>query len=409
MTNKLYEENSLLKTCAAEVVACDELGKGLFGVELTQTVLFPEGGGQLSDKGALVLPDGTRLPSAHSREVKTEAGVRVLHEVPSAVAVGTPVTVELDWTSRLDHMQQHTGEHILSWAFWKLYGLNNIGFHMSERLVTIDLDKEITAEQAAKAEDLANQELWADKPISMSYQPAAEAMQLPMRKKNTKLTGPVRVVAVEGGDVCTCCGTHPPRTGLVGLIKITKFYKHKGGTRVEFLCGRWALEDARAKMLVAQEASNLLSTSEEHVVEGLTKLQSEVAALRAKVREALLAAQAQTIAQLLAAPPTDSAGNKVLVAVEADYDPLAAKKMMQHLSDVPGAVVAVIYQNGERVNYAFGLGEGAQANCREMIAQANALFGGKGGGRPEGAQGGAALTPDWQEMAAQLKAWLLAQ
>ena len=141
-------------------------------------------------------------------------------------------------------MQQHCGEHILSYAFFKLFGANNVGFHMNERFVTIDLDKEVTLEEAFQAEDMANRHIWEDRPVTVSYLPHTEVNKLPMRKKNEKLTGILRVVAVQDGDVCTCCGTHPTSTGVVGLVKITKIEKHKGGTRVEFLCGRWALEDA---------------------------------------------------------------------------------------------------------------------------------------------------------------------
>ena len=401
MTRKLYEEDALLKECAGVVTACVQLQEG-WGLELDQTVLFPEGGGQLSDTGWL-LPEGAeeKLLSKHSLEKQG----RILHQVEKPLDVGTKVQVLLNWTDRLDHMQQHCGEHLLSYAFWKLYGCNNIGFHMSERLVTIDLDKEITAEQADKAEDFANGQIWENRPVTVSHVPHTDLDKYVMRKKNEKITGLLRIVTIKDSDICTCCGTHPPFTGMLGLIKITKFEKYKGGSRVEFLCGRWALEDARAKMRYIQEVSNLLSTKEELVCASVTKLKAEVGELREKLREKTTALQQIELETLLAKPPRDSQGNLVLTAVEADYDPKAAKSMLQKLT-VPKAVAAVIYQNGERVNYMFSLGEGAEADCKVIIAKANELFGGKGGGSPRFAQGGGTVSKDWQQKAGLLVEFL---
>ena len=460
MTEKLFEADALLKECTATVTGCEKLTDG-FGIELDRTVLFPEGGGQLSDKGWLVpeelanIPNlGDSLKDVGTAAVKTGAGLgalagqivgsvvkeaaaavsgakdamqaavqkfaglpvtyveetkdgRILHHTDKDLRVGSKVQVKLDWTTRLDHMQQHTGEHILSYAFWKLYKLNNIGFHMSERLVTIDLDQEITLEQAYAAEDFANREIWANKPISISYMPHTEVAKLTMRKKNTKLTGMLRIVAVQDGDICTCCGTHPPFTGTIGLIKITKFEKHKEGSRVEFLCGRWALEDVRKKVHYITEASNMMSTKEENVCAGIAKFKEDATVLREQLRQKTQALQAGELETLLKNPPLDSKGNKVLVAIEDNYDPKAAKTLYQKLTAVEKAVVAVMYANGPRVNYMFGLGQGAQGDCKALIAKANEMFGGKGGGKPEAAQGGAAVTTDWQTKAAALKDMLL--
>ena len=151
-----------------------------------------------------------------------------------SLAVGSTVKAVVDGVVRLDHMQQHCGEHILSYAAWKLFGANNIGFHMSEGLVTIDLDKELTPDELAQTEDFANREIWLDKPISVSYVPHTALDNYTMRKKNTRLTGTLRLVSVEDGDICTCCGTHPNRTGAVGSIRIISAEKHKQGQRISF-------------------------------------------------------------------------------------------------------------------------------------------------------------------------------
>ena len=403
MTEKLYEADAMLKECTATVAESVAIKDG-FGIILDKTVLFPEGGGQLSDKGSLVVDDKTTLPVTYVEETKDG---RILHHTAKELPAGTKVQVKLDWTVRLDHMQQHTGEHILSYAFWKLFQANNIGFHMSEGLVTIDLDKEVTLEQAYKAEDFANQEIWANKPINISYMPHTEVAKLTMRKKNTKLTGMLRIVAVKDGDICTCCGTHPPFTGTIGLIKITKIEKHKEGTRVEFLCGRWALEDVRKKVHYITDASNMMSTKEENVCAGISKFKEEITALRESLRQKTQLLQASELEELLKNPPVSAKGNKILFVVEDNYDPKSAKSLYQKLTAQEKTITTVIYKNGERVNYMFGLGTGATGDCKQYIAKANELFGGKGGGKPDSAQGGAAISADWQAKAKTLKEYML--
>jgi len=399
MTEKLFERDSNLKTCEATVLECEQAPQG-FAVVLDRTVLFPEGGGQLSDTGTI---NGAAVK--HVRETKE----KIIHECAAEFPVGSKVTVQVNWTDRLDHMQQHCGEHILSYAFFKLFGANNVGFHMNERLVTIDLDKEVTLEEAFQAEDLANRHIWEDRPVTVSYLPHTELEHLPMRKKNEKLTGILRVVAVQDGDVCTCCGTHPTSTGVVGLVKITKIEKHKGGTRVEFLCGRWALEDARKKMRYIQEAANMLSTKEEKVCEGIERLEDEISELKEKLRAAVKQIQEAEIITILEEAPVNSAGCKIAAAVKDGYEPKDAKTLFGKLTDVPNTVVAVIYHNGERVNYMFGLGDGAAGDCKAIIAKANEIFGGRGGGKKESAQGGAPYADDWKEKAEKLIAELKAE
>lgn len=394
MTEKLYERDSNLKTCEATVLECEPATQG-YAVVLDRTVLFPEGGGQLSDTGTI---NGAQV--SHVRETKE----KIIHNCAAEFPVGSTVTVQVNWTDRLDHMQQHCGEHILSYAFWKLYGANNVGFHMNERMVTIDLDKEVTLEEAFRAEDFANRQVWEDLPVTVSYLPHTELAGLPMRKRNEKLTGILRVVAVQDGDVCTCCGTHPTSTGVVGLIKITRIEKHKGGTRVEFLCGRWALEDARKKMRCIQDAGNMLSTKEEKVCEAIGRLEAEIAGLKEKLRAAMAQLQESEIQSLLQEAPVNAAGCKVLVSVKEEYEPKAAKTLFGKMTDIPNTVAAVIYRSGERVNYMFGLGPGAPGDCKAIIARANEIFGGKGGGKKESAQGGAPCTEGWKAKAEQLAA-----
>ena len=398
MTEKLYEQDSFLKECEATVEECETAPEG-YAIVLDRSVLFPEGGGQLSDTGA--------INGAPVTAVKEWKG-KIINYCRQAFPVGSKVKVTLDWQTRLDHMQQHCGEHMLSYAFWKLCGANNVGFHMGERLVTIDLDKEVTLEEAMKAEDFANRQVWDNRPVTVCYKPHTEVARIPMRKKNEKITGMLRLVSIEGSDICTCCGTHPAATGTVGLIKITRMEKHKAGTRVEFLCGRWALEDARRKMLWIQEAGNHLSTSEDKVMAAIGKMEGEIASLKEQLRAKTGQLQEGEVQALAAGAPVNQAGCKVLVAVEDGYDPKSAKSLLNRLTAIPGSVAAVVYHSGDRVNYLFGLGEGARGDCKAAVQKANELFSGKGGGKPASAQGGGAYSKDWRDKAEELKKFLQA-
>lgn len=397
MTEKLYEGNSFLKECDATVTACESAPDG-YAIVLDRTVFFPEGGGQLSDTGTL---DGAAVTDVQERNGE------IIHHCQAAFPVGAKIKAVVNWQARLDHMQQHCGEHLLSYAFWKLFGANNVGFHMSDRLVTIDLDREVTWEQAMQAEDFANGQVWDDRPITVCYKPHTEVATIPMRKKNEKITGLLRLVSIEGGDICTCCGTHPAATGTVGLIKVARLEKHKGGTRVEFLCGRWALEDARRKMEWIQAAGHHLSTSEDKVLDAIGKMEGEIASLKEQLRTKIGELQEGEVRVLVANAPVNQAGSKVLVAVEDGYDPKSAKAMLGKLTAIPGSVAGVVYHSGDRVNYLFGLGEGGQGDCKAAVQKANELFRGKGGGKPSSAQGGGTYSPDWQEKAEALKQFLL--
>ena len=400
MTEKLYENDSLARECKAVIMSCESDGE-LYDIILDRTVLFPEGGGQLSDTGRIE-SDGTTVAVLHG----VEKNGTVIYSCDGPLTPGNTVMVYLNWQRRLDYMQQHCGEHILSYAFWKLFGVNNIGFHMSERMVTIDLDQEITWEQAALAENDANNEIWQNKAVHVSYTTAEKAARLTMRKKNERIQGPVRVVAIENGDVCTCCGTHPPYTGMIGIIKIIKMIRHHGGMRVEFLCGRWAFEMIRSDIQYIEEAGNLLSTKEPLVCKGIRRLQEEMSMLREEVRQKTEALQLREMDNILAGRVTDNQGNAILTVLEDSYTPQAAKMLLQKLMAVERAVAAIVYRQGERIYYLFGLGPGAQADCRTYIKMANALFNGRGGGSPALCQGSAPVFPEWKQQTKEAFAFL---
>ena len=395
-TKRLFDENVMQRECEAVVVRTEPYHEG-YAVVLDQTVFFPEGGGQLSDTGTLTAGEKA-LPVKHVHEKAGE----IFHETKEPLAPGTKVVAKIDWPVRFNHMQQHCGEHMLSYAFYKLFGAHNVGFHMSADMVGIDLDREVDWQQALQAERFTNREIQEDRPVTTKLVPAEEAAKMNLRKFNDKLTGILRIVTVEGSDSCTCCGTHPTSSGMVGLVKIFKVEKHKEGSRISFLCGREALERVEQYMLAALDASNLLSIKETELPDGIARLQQEKKELGERLTECTGKLLEYRIEEMKAHPATTEAGHAKFVFLESDMTPKEAKALAKRLGEIPEAFSAIFYQNGERLNYMFLATDGAAVNCQQVIRTVNEAFGGRGGGRPESCQGSAICPADWREKAEKL-------
>lgn len=401
MTLKLYENDSLLKCCEVVVTACTERD-GHFLVELDQTVFFPEGGGQLSDKG--------KLGPATVSHVSEKDG-HIYHECDQALAVGTKLQAVLDWPVRLDRMQQHLGEHLLSYACWKLFQANNIGFHMNEDLVTIDLDKELTEEELLQAELLTNEIIWEDRPVHVDYLDSTEAVKLKdkMRKFNSRLTGILRIVSVEDADICTCCGTHPPRTGMLGSVKVVRHEKHKGGCRVEFLCGRRALLDADLKNKTLLTAAAGLSVKPEQVPASIERVKSEAQAALEAAKSKLLAGLLAELQSRYEAAPKLADGTKLLLLPMDGYDAKDIKALLPKVTALPQVITILAAAQPERLSYAVALGAETAGDCRAVIKLLNTACDGRGGGKSDCAQGGAPFCADWQQRLQGVVEQLLAQ
>lgn len=389
MTVKLFENNSLLKECTATVTACTEK-EGRYLVELDQTVFFPEGGGQLSDKG--------KIADVIVSHVSEKDG-HIYHECDKPLEVGAEVKAVLDWRVRLDRMQQHLGEHLLSYACWKLFKANNIGFHMNEDDVFIDLDKELTEEELLKAELYTNEIIWENRPVHISYMDSTEAVKLKdkMRKFNSKLTGTLRIVSVEDADICTCCGTHPPFTGMLGSVKVIRHEKHKGGCRVEFVCGGRALADADKKNSTLLTVAQGLSVKPEQVPDALAKLKADLLAQLDDVKSKLLKIEEAQLQELYENAPTNAAGTKILAVPLDGHDAKDIKVFLPKATALEHTICLLVAAKPERISYAAALGAATEGDCRVLIKLLNEAFGGRGGGKSDCAQGGADYCVDWQE------------
>ena len=273
---KLYLRDAASLVCDAVVVSCTAREDGTFDVETDRTPFFPEGGGQRSDVGTI----------GQSRVLHCfEVNGTVWHRTDKSFTVGESVRLAVDARTRRLYTQQHTGEHLLSFAYAHLFGAENVGFHMAETLVTIDLDRELTDEQIAQGEAFANEMVWADRPIRIFTVEADALSDLPLRKKNEKLRGEVRIVEIEGGEMCTCCGTHFTHTAPVGLIKVLEHTRYKQGCRIAFVCGalalRWFTEENRELRRTAAK----LSVKTDGVYDALLRREEQTAQLLHLLRE----------------------------------------------------------------------------------------------------------------------------
>lgn len=386
MTEKLYENNALLQSCISKVLNCTEK-EGKYLVELDKTVFFPEGGGQLSDKGT--------LGEAKVSYVFEKEG-HIYHECDRELQTGSEVRAVLDWKVRLDRMQQHLGEHLLSYACWKMFGANNVGFHMHEDLVAIDLDKELTMEELLQAEMLTNEIIWENRPVKVSYLDSEDAAKLPMRKFNSKLKGLLRIVAVQDADICTCCGTHPPYTGMVGPVKVIRSDKHKQGVRVEFACGRRAMIDADTKNNVLLKTAASMSVKPEQVYDGVLRLKNELAAAQEIIKNKTEQLLRYTMQKALEQAQAKADGTKVIGVLTDDSKNI--KPLITMAGGYADSISVILAVQQDRLSYAVTSGQAAGADCRPYIKILNDKFQGRGGGKPDCVQGGAPFCENWRAL-----------
>jgi len=264
MTRLYYEDSMLLSFDAT--VASVELSGDTTRVRLDATAFYPTSGGQPFDQGVL---GGANVVDVIDDEVTGE----IIHVVAGAApfAVGDTVHGEIDRARRLDHMQQHTGQHILSAAFDRLLSVRTVSFHMGAASSTIDLAREVSAAEIERAVAEANRVVFDDRPVGIRYATDAEAAAMPLRKESQR-AGVLRLVEVLDFDLSACGGTHVPRTGVIGLIVVTGTERFKGGSRVSFLCGGRALGGYNALRDVTTSASRSLSVGVAELPDAVTRL-----------------------------------------------------------------------------------------------------------------------------------------
>lgn len=389
MTERLYYHNSFLYDFVAaleEVRTVD----GRSALVLDRTVFYPTSGGQVFDTGWLELEplESERrlfLPKLRVIEVVDAEDGAILHFIEGSVPEGAVrVRGFVDVDRRRDHMQQHSGQHLLSAAFVELLQMPTVSFHMGEESCTIDLDaKSLSAEQVRKAEARANEVILQDRPVAVHFVSPEKAREMGVRKLPPAERDELRLVEIRDFDLCACGGTHVKSTGQVGSILCRKVEKVKQGFRVEFVCGERAVRTARKDYETLVESGALFSTHVWEVPASIRKLLDENKAA-VKTQHKLL----EEIAELRAAQMIAAAGSaKVIAQVITDRDLVFVKLLAQKLTQSLG-VVALLGAGVGQAALVFAQSPGSPNDMGALMKDALAKLGGRGGGNKDLAQGG---------------------
>ena len=380
MTSRLYYHDSLKTSFEATVISSIPVDD-VHRVVLDRTAFYPTSGGQPHDTG--------RLAGLPVVDVVDE-GDEIVHVVQGAIAAGATVEGVIDWPRRLDHMQQHTGQHMLSAAFDRLSGARTVSFHLGDDASTIDLAREVTPAATAAAELEANRIIWEDRLISVRFASEDEAARLPLRKEPVR-TGPLRLVEVTDFDLSACGGTHVTSAGMVGQIAVAASERFKGGSRVTFVCGGRAIALVRRWREVLGASTRALSIGTPELPAAIERLRADV-----KTQGRTIGLLQDELAGYQAAVFRDAAetiGPLRGVLRSTDRDGAALKTLAAAVVQAPG-LVAVLTGAGRPVPVVAARSADVTVDLGAWMQRAVAALGGRGGGRPEFAQGGLAADPD---------------
>ena len=369
---KLYYADSHLKDFSAVVTGCEAV-KGGWAVTLDATAFYPTGGGQECDLGI--------LGSARVLDVK-EQGENILHLCDTPLEVGAEVTGTIDWERRFDHMQQHSGEHLVMGQIYQKFGYHNVGFHMGGHLVTIDLDGPVTWEDLMEIERRTNQIICRNIPVKTWY-PSPE--ELPNVKYRTKkqLPWPVRIVEFGGEDVCACCGTHVKSTGEIGLVKFVSCVKFKEGVRIEMASGRRATELYQQIFEQNRQVSQTFSA----------KILETGSAAR-KFNDMLTQEKYRAIGlqrKIFGAIAQSYAGRERAVHFEADLQPGQVRELADAIAEKTDT--AIVYSGCDATGYSICILSKTQ-DTRALGKAVNTALNGRGGGKPGAFQGSLKATKE---------------
>jgi alanyl-tRNA synthetase len=376
MTDRIYYTDAMARAFDAGVTGVAPADGGL-AVTLDRTAFYPTSGGQPFDTGVV---GGVRVLDT------VDAGDDIHHIVDGPLVVGARVRGEIDWARRFDHMQQHTGQHILSAAFDRLFGVRTVSFHLGAGTSTIDLQREVSPVEIERAEAEANTVVFADRPVTIRFASDEEAAQLPLRKEPAR-TGRLRLVEIADCDLSACGGTHVPSAGMVGLIAVTAWERFKGASRVGFACGDRARREHGRLRDTVSAAMRAASVSADEIVPALERLVAEGKASGRAVRRLQEEVAASRAAALRAdAAPTGGPYLRVLKAIPG-WDAAALKMLAAAVVSEPGLVV-VLVGDGQPAPVVVARSADVTLDAGAWMKRATAELGGRGGGRPELAQGG---------------------
>jgi alanyl-tRNA synthetase len=407
MTDRLYYDDSFLHEFDAEVIEVQPANSAELrsSVTLDRTAFYPTSGGQVFDTGYIVPAQASaRLDRLRIVEVADADDGRILHylEGESQLKSRDRVHGIVDIDRRRDHMQQHSGQHVLSAAFVSLFNMSTVSFHMGGESCSIDLDtRGVSPAQVEAAESLANDVIRHDRKVSIRYVTREEAKELGLRKLPPAERDRLRLIEIEDFDLSACGGTHVAVTGQIGCILLRKTEKVRQGWRVEFVCGNRAISTARRDYVALAEAAGLCSSGLWELPQQIRKLKDDSRAAR-KSHEHLLEEIAELQAEQLIANTPRTGQRVVIVRSFVDRDAMFIKLLAQRLvrQDVP--VVTLLASTFDPAGLVFAQSTGQPFDMGALIKEALAQLGGRGGGSKDLAQGGPLRTQQIDAVLAQI-------
>jgi alanyl-tRNA synthetase len=378
MTRKLYHENQYLQAFSSAVVERVEID-GKPGLILEQTAFYPTSGGQPHDLGT--------LNHVQIIDVIEDEQNRIIHILEKPIQASS-VEGQIDWQRRFDHIQQHSGQHLLSQAFIEICRAETVSFHLGEEASSIDVNQAGLDEPTIHAvETLANQITYENRAVIAHLVTKDEVQRFPVRKPPT-VEGQIRIVEIKDFDFSPCGGTHCSRTGELGMIKVRKWENYKGGARIHFVCGWRALQDYQQKTIVLRQLSELLSSGESDLPSNFRKLQEELKTLRREsvnLTKQLLDYEAQAVAT-----ECEKHGDfAILQKIFPDRTPKDLKLLASKvLEQSPNTVVLFGGTAEGKASLVFLRSKELMFDMNQIMKTACAVINGRGGGQPDQAQGG---------------------
>ena len=390
MTTRLYYHDSFLYDFEAEVHEVQENPKP--ALILDRTAFYPTSGGQIFDTG-VISTENEKLKVTEVADAEDGRIVHYLEAPPKSLRPGSKIRGEIDRTRRRDHMQQHTGQHVLSAAFVRLFDLHTVSFHMGDDYCSIDLDisdlatPALAKDQIEAAERLANEIILENRPVDIRFVTRDEAGKLGLRKLPPAERDELRLIDIHDFDLSACGGTHVNQTGQIGCVLLRKTEKVRQGWRVEFIAGQRAVATARRDFTTLTEAAALFSAYIYDVPQQARKSLDEIRSLRKQSEQAQEElAEAQATALLAETP--ESSGRKVVIRTFSDRDMNSLKLLAQKLTRRAPNVIALLATASPQPSLVFAQSAGQPYDMGALMKQTLSKLGGRGGGSKDMAQGG---------------------
>ena len=360
-TVRLYDRDAYETEFTAEVLSCEKTSGQIYEVVLDQTLFFPEEGGQSPDMGAI---NGIQV-----QDVQIKNNV-IYHYLERSLEPGEKVTGKINWQHRFFNMQQHSGEHLFSGIVYRKFGFKNVGFHLSNQIVTMDFDGVLSEKDVEEVEWEVNEAISRNLPVEVTFPSKEELTTLEYRSK-IEIEGQVRIVTIPGYDVCACCAPHVRYTGEIGMLKVMNVQNYKGGVRISILCGFRALKAFREKAAVVSSLMNTLSTNQEALVENVDKLKANNQNLKAQLSSAK-----QTLLTYKTSEIPEEQEHVILF--EKDLEAPVMRSVINELVEIHSGICG-IFSGEEETGYNYIIGS-KNVDCKTLAVELKEKLNARGGG-----------------------------